>query len=338
MASGKGRTALPGQAMDLDVVSDGEGVPDDEVTHVPAAAKRKGEAGASPTKRAASDCGEGITVAMLKSLFAEQTADLKASYRGEMKDAIRACEDRLVKTVENAKEDLTSRITRGQQDISKLQASHEALEARLAKMEQHKPSGGSGLSEERGPAVVFGGWRTDTKKTLILSDLNAVLKDVQMDQQLDSAPWVPAVRHSISILEFRQRQSENLDGVRRRMLAVIAAVNGARVQSENTQEGKFIWATISRPRSERGPGYHCGKVRKLLYQLDIGVAEAECAYSTGSLWLKDRLVASVEKVANNMGVKKGKLDHSWIDTALIAELSGRKQVDIDEAWDGIAQS
>ena len=185
---------------------------------------------------------------------------------------------------------------------------------------------------------MFGGWRVDTKKSLILSDLMAVLKDAQMEQQIDASPSVPAVRHSVAILEFKERQSENADGVRTRMMAVIAAVNGAKVQSENTAEGKFIWSAISRPRSERGPGLHCGKVRKLLYQLDIGEAEAECAYSTGSLWFRDKLVASVDKAANTSNVKKGKLEGSWLDTVLLAKLAGKKLEDVEQAWELIIQN
>ena len=336
MASGKGRASLPGQAMDLDVVSDGEAEAcggDDDVTHVPAAGKRKGAAGASPTKRAA-ETPEGITVAMLKTLFADQTAELKTSYRSEMQDAIKACEGRLARAVQETKDDLTAQISDSKNAIAKLETSQALLEARLEKMEQGRGRQ-MGTVDNRGPALVFGGWRLDTKKSLILSDLHAVLKDAQMDQQLDVNPWVPAVRHSIAIAEFKERQGENTDGVRRRMLAIIAAVNGAKVQSENTQDGKYIWAAISRPKNDRGSGYHCGKVRKLLYQLGIGVADAECAYSTGSLWLKDKLVASVDKTADRDNVKKGKLDRSWLDVALVAKLSGKKQDDVEAAWEEI---
>ena len=336
MAKSAEKARLPGQALDLDVVSDGEMGADDEVEHVPASGKRKGEAGASPTKRAAPETQEGIAAAMLKALFAEQTSELKSSYRSEMQQAIKACESRLVRTVDEVKENLGAQIKAGQDALAKMEAKHDSFKTRLANLEKGPQRGGQ--SADRDPALVFGGWRPDTKKSLILSDLNAVIKDVQMDEQLDGSPWVPAVRHSIAILEFHARQGENADGVRRRMLAIIAAVNGAKVQSENTVDNKFIWATISRPRSERGAGYHCGKVRKLLYQLDIGVAEAECAYSSGSLWLKDKLVASVEKVANHMRVKRGKLEHSWLDTELVAALTGKKKEDIEAAWEGIVDN
>ena len=337
MPAGEKHANLPGQSMDLDVVSDGEAeAGDDDVTHVPAAGKRKGEAGASPTKRAV-ESKESITVTMLKALFADQTAELKTSCRSEIQDAIKSCEGRLARSVQETKDDLTAQISSSNAAIAKLETNQALMEARLEKMEQEKGRQ-AGVTDSRGPALVFGGWRLDTKKSVILSDLNAVLRDAQMDQQLDVSPWVPAVRHSIAIAEFKERQGENADGVRRRMLAVIAAVNGAKVQSENTQDGKYIWAAISRPKNDRGSGYHCGKVRKLLYQLGIGVAEAECAYSTGSLWFKDKLVASVDKAADHDDVKKGKMDRSWLDVTLVAELSGKKKADVEAAWDEIIRS
>ena len=60
-------------------------------------------------------------------------------------------------------------------------------------------------------------------------------------------------------------------------------------------------------------------------------------HSTGSTWFKDSLVASVEKVRSHPQVQRGALDHSWIDIAAIAKLSGKVEKDLVEAWDKIVQ-
>ena len=334
MASGKGKSApLPGQAMELDAVSEEE--QGDDVQEVPVTGKRKSEAGASPTKREAGH-GDAFSWNSLKNMLADQTKELQAWYKEEI-----GSEGKIMKAVDEIKSNLTKKMDAGQQKMDKMEAAYESVLERLGKLEARGvpsgPSGGGG-TVDRGPSLVFGGWRTDTKKAHILADLMAVLKDSQVDGLIDNAAWVPAVRHSVAIAEFVQRKGENADGMRTRMMAIIAAVNSARVQSEHTADGKAIWAAISRPRSERGPGQHCGKTRKLFYQLGLGVSEVECGYSTGSTWYKDNLVSSVEKMRNGEHVSRGILDHSWIDVPLIAKLSGKNEKEIGDAWEKIVQS
>ena len=338
MATGKGGTSsLPGQTMDLDAVSGDEKA--DDVFEVPVTGKRKSEAGASPTKRDA-DRGDAFSWHSLKGLLADQTKEMQAWYREEMGGAIQRSEKKVMQAVDKIEEDLAGKIAEGQENINKVEGVFEDVLVRLGKLEsgQQSLANKSGMvPTDRGPSLVFGGWRTDTKKSLILTDLQAVLSDAQVDGLLDAPAWVPAVRHSVAIAEFVARKGENPDGLRTRMMAIIAAVNAARIQSENTAEGKSIWAAVSRPRSDRGPGAHCGKTRKLFYQLGVGVAEVECGYSTGSTWFKDRLVSSVEKVRNDDKVAKGVLDHSWTDVILIAQLSGKGEQEVKDAWEKITQ-
>ena len=338
MATGKGHAGgLPGQTMDLDAVSEGE--KEDDIQEVPVTGKRKSQAGASPTKRDKLG-GDAFSWSSLRSLLADQTKELQNWYRQEIGGAVAQSEAKVMKALDETKTSLTGQIEEGGKRVGKMEANFESILARLDKLES-KPAmsgpSGSGGAADRGPALVFGGWRTDTKKALVTSGLVAVLKDAQVDGLLDSPPWVPAVRHSVAIAEFAVRKDENADGLRARMMAIIAAVNGARVQSENTAECKTIWAAVSRPRSDRGSGAHCGKTRKLFYQLGLGVAEVEGGYSTGSTWFKDSPVSSVEKVRNHSQVQKGIMDHSWIDLALIGKLSGKKEKDLEEVWAKIVQ-
>ena len=337
MPAGGVDAALPGQTMDLDAVSGDE--KGDEVQEVPVTGKRKSEAGASPTKREAQG-GDTFSWQALRGMLTDQTREMQAWYRDEMGGAIQKSELKIMEAVGAIKADLVEKIDAGGDKLQKMEKAYADLKTCMDKLETGGGSvaPGSRGNPDRGPSLVFGGWRTDTKKTHILSDLTAVLKDSQVECLLDSAAWVPAVRHSVAIAEFAQRKDENLDGMRARMMAVIAAVNGAKIQSEHTAPEKTIWAAISRPRSERGPGTHCGKIRKLFYQLGIGVAEVECGYSTGSTWFKDKLVSSVEKVRNGPQVVKGVLENSWVDIPLIADLSGKKAADIQEAWSKITQS
>ena len=338
MATGKGKTTpLPGQTMDLDVVSGDE--KGDEVQEVPITGKRKSEAGASPTKREAVG-GDAFSWQALKGLLADQTREMQAWYKDEMGGAIQKSEKKIMDAVGTVKEDLLEKIDKSSDKIQQIEKAYDDLSSRMDKLEKGNRNGvpyEDRVTGGRGPSLVFGGWRTDTKKAYILSDLAAVLKDGQVDGLLDSAAWVPAIRHSVAIAEFKPRRDENADGLRARMMAIIAAVNSARVQSEHTAPDKSIWAAVSRPRAERGPGAQCGKVRKMFYQLGIGVEEVECGYSSGSTWFKDKLISSVDKVENGSHVSKGIVDRSWIDVPLIAELSGKVAKDVEEAWSRIVQ-
>ena len=109
MAAARAKTNLPGQAMDLDVVSDGEQAGED-------------------------DNGDGITASMLKALFADQTAELKSCYRGEMQEAIKACEGRLTQKVETVKDDLVAQITATKEKLAKMGTNLETVEARMEKI------------------------------------------------------------------------------------------------------------------------------------------------------------------------------------------------------------
>ena len=200
---------------------------------------------------------------VFRGLLAEQTKELRSGLRDEMEAAVEKTEKRLMKVVEGVRSDLTTQMVANHKAVKKVEADYQTILNRLEVLEKGGPGS---VGSRRGPAIVFGGWRTDTKRSLILSDLTGVLKDAQVEGTMDQQPWVPGVRHSVAIANFSQRTGENADGVTARMLAVISAVNFAAVQSENTALGRSIWAAISRPRTERGPGFHCGKVRKLLYQ------------------------------------------------------------------------
>ena len=212
--------------MDLDAVSD-DGK-DDDIQEVPATGKRKSEAGASPTKRDGPS-GDTFSWSSLRGMLADQTKELQTWYRQEINGAIAQSESKVMKAVDEVKSTLSGRIADGDGRLERMESTCEAVLARLDKLEAKQTAAPSAFagSSERGPSLVFGGWRTDTKKTLILGDLAALLKDSQVDGLLDNTPWVPAVRHSVAIVEFAQRKEENTDGVRTRMMAIIAAVNAA---------------------------------------------------------------------------------------------------------------
>ena len=119
------------------------------------------------------------------------------------------------------------------------------------------------------------------------------------------------------------------------MLAIIAKVNDPRISTQKLASGGTLWATVSRPKSDRGNGSHASKVRRLLHMVSADFDEVDAVYDTGSIWHKDLLVASVEKPRNGAHVRKGKLDSSWVDLVALSKTTGRSQEELESMWQQI---
>ena len=131
------------------------------------------------------------------------------------------------------------------------------------------------------------------------------------------------------------RENEDDADRERRMYNVIGLVNDSRVAVQKLAAGNTMWATVSRPRTERGHGSHASKIRRLLHSIGADFNEVDAVYSTGSIWYKDVLVGSVERPRNGAHVRRGKLDHSWIDLQALSDATGVPEAELDALWSQI---
>ena len=318
---------VPGQTMDVDLeLSDGEGI-------VPPRKKEpRNQQASSPGKRGAQD-HDGVSVDVLKSLFKEQNQELKSSLREELAAAIDQSETKMRTLVKAMQTDLEGKIEEGGKELAKVREQQGTLLARVTALESHgSNASAAGVAPPRPATLLFGGWKAETKRSIIVADITKALAKAGAADLVDQPPWVPRARHSICLSEMRLRKDETESDKDKRMYDIIAKVNDPAISTLNLAAGGTLWAALSRPKTERGAGSHASKVRRLLHTVKADFAEVDAVYDSGSIWHQDLLVASVDKPKNGQHVLKGKVAGSWVDLVALAKTTGRPQSELEEIW------
>ena len=263
------RIPVPGQTMEVDaeLLSEGEV----EVT-LPMKKGPRNHHVSSPAKRAAQEV-EGVSVEMLKTLFKEQTQELKGSLREELTAAIATSENKMGEAVSKLQTQLEAKIDKGANEVVLVREQQDKLMQRVLALEgrQIGAAGPSLGTLTRPPTILVGGWKTDTKRSVILAD---------MADLIDQPPWVPKARHSICLSEFKLRNGETEAEREQRMYAMISKLNDPCMVVQKLASGGTLWATVSRPRTERGGGPHASKVRRLLHMVQADFGEVDSVYDS----------------------------------------------------------
>ena len=145
-------------------------------------------------------------------------------------------EARMSEVVQGVKKDPSRQMQSTVGDMEKLKQDLAEAVKRVERLDELRSdiSKQEGRSSIKGPMLVWGSWRPETRRRDIISDVSNVLKDVAVLDLLGGEIWVPASRHSVALSEFRLREGEGADGQADRVQKVITAVNFARVKSEYT--------------------------------------------------------------------------------------------------------
>ena len=326
------RIPVPGQTMEVDAdLSEGEV----EIT-LPKKKEARSLNTSSPTKRGAAET-EGVSVEVLKMLFKEQTQELKGNLREELAAAIQASENKMTESVSKVQTELENKMEKGSQDIAVVKDQQDKLLKRVLALEGRSaaPAASWQAAASRPPTVLVGGWKTDTKRSVIVADIADALQKAGAKDLIDQAPWVPKARRSICLSEMRLRPGESEADREQRTYAVISKLNDPCMVGQKLASGNTLWATVSRPSTERGGGPHASKIRRLLHMVQADFDEIDSVYDSGSIWHKDVLVGSVDKPANGSHVKKGKMGGSWIDLVALAKTTGKKIDELEALWQQI---
>ena len=78
------------------------------------------------------------------------------------------------------------------------------LAARLSKVEEQPAAAGP----NRKHTLVFGGWRQDTKRDVVLQQLSQALAALSLKGLLDTEPFCTGARRSVALCQFRKRPEE----------------------------------------------------------------------------------------------------------------------------------
>ena len=160
--------------------------------------------------------------------------------------------------------------------------------------------------------------------------MKAMATDLEIHAQLGDY-FVPGQRNSICICPFEGGGM----GDRGKMLALVSKIQSARLQTEHLADGKHVWATLSRPKSERERAGHASKMRRLLYALGWDAHQSDPEYSTGTLWARDKLIGSVTRSQpSEVTCERGRAAGSWVNVEAVSELTGKNLDEVVKAWQG----
>ena len=288
---------------------------------------------------------EILTLAAMQNMLAvhlsTQTKELQAHQTSEIGKAVKAMEERTNRQIEHVRKEIQVEMRAGHnahaEALEKLQDGQNVLTKRLAALEAREPSsvGSTEAGDGRRQAIILGGWPRDTPKNHILSDVKALAADLEIQANLGDY-FVPGQRNSICVCPVEGHGSYEERG---KMLALIGKIQMARFQTEHLQDGKHVWATLSKPKSERERSSHASKMRRLLYTLGWDARQSDPEYPTGTLWAKDKLLGSVTRSRpQGSTCEEGRAPSSWFDVGAFSSITGKTNEEVLSAWKGCWES
>ena len=283
----------------------------------------------------------GVDVEALQRMFQQQTASLQLSQKQQLQSAIEGMESRSIKRLDGLERALLERMQKqedrmNEQDvkIDRMSRDQAALLDRVAELEKRGSTAGdsTATSEKKLNTVVLGGWPKDTKRDVIVKEAADLVHRLGLQDRLEESFWSPGVRSSVALSSFHLQPGETADQLRARMVHVVLAISGTKMQVASAAVGKTHWATISKPREERLRSSHASKVRRLLHVLGVGVTEADTEYASGTVWWKDACIASVTRRMPPDAVA-GKVPGSWLALRALAGALSKEVAVVEAAWE-----
>ena len=311
MAGLPGRIPLPGgleDDADLEV---------DPPKRLGGRAAESGERHESPKKARQEPAVESgaVTMDALRTLLAEQSVSLLQAQQLQITTALSAFEDRQ----QGRMDKLESKVLDQGSVVEGLEAQLRDLGDRLSKVEQGgQPAVGHG--PDRRSTLVFGGWSTDTRRQVLLHQLDKALQGLHLKSSLDSDPFTTGARRSVALCQFRTRAQESPGDARQRMLHVIQTVNAAKLEMEGGS--RPLWASFSKSPEERGRAALAAVVRKIILQhAPHRIADLDTEYPTGRTWVREDQISGMGAAppeARDARVVKTKGGEGWLDEKTLA--------------------
>ena len=216
--------------------------------------------------------------------------------------------------------------------LEQMDVSQQDLLQRVKALEQGSASttasghDGRSLVSKYACTLVFGGWARDTRRQMLLSQLDAALAFLSLDALLDERPWTTGPRRSTAMVKFRFRDGEGHQEMRQRMLKLVTTF----AEADYKISGSRLWCTFSKTPEERARAGHASLVKRVVQAVAPVCLDAlDLEHSSGSAWLGESKVASCSEPAadENSGrfvVLHNRGGRGWIDVEALAKETGLK--------------
>ena len=214
---------------------------------------------------------------------------------------------------------LETRVHEQGSAVEGLEAQIRDLGDRLAKVEsQGGPAVGQG--PDRRSTLVFGGWAPETRRMVLLHQLDKALTGLKLKSYLDSDPFTTGARRSVSLCQFRAGPNETQGEARQRMLHVVQVVNAAKLELEGGV--RPLWCSFSKSPEERGRAALAALVKKaVLKSAPHRAPDLDVEFPLGRSWIKEDQISGMG--AAPVEVREPRVVHTkggdgWIDERTLA--------------------
>ncbi|CAE7848677.1 pol, partial [Symbiodinium necroappetens] len=133
------------------------------------------------------------------------------------------------------------------------------------------------LSPEDQKTLIVGGWMQDTRRSVIETEANDVLKLPEVAPLLDTDKIsVFGPRRSVGMIRFTEREGETMKDVKERMWQVIKIVAKAKIVFASTQnlgENRTAWVAFVKTRTARTRTAHISMIRRVTMALAAEVKD-----------------------------------------------------------------
>ena len=281
--------------------------------------------------------GSLVTLEMgaLRALLQEQSEQITKAQQQNMDAALRRMEDKhqaLFSTMHSRLDQTDTKVEDLQSVVTRLQDRLTALEKRPS---PSTTSTSEGADRDRSRTLVYGGWERGTRRPVILQDLARALKQLGLEEQIDSEAFTTGPRRSVALMHFLLRRDETHEQLRQRMHQVVKGF--VEVQPHSSQQ-KRMWCSFSKPVEVRRKGAHAAWMKRALTHMetDFAAKMVDFEYHSGSVWVADAHVAGVEpadsgKDPKGLYVDDKNPDRPWFDLKSLARVLGRPQAAVEEA-------
>ncbi|CAE7029602.1 Pol [Symbiodinium sp. CCMP2592] len=261
---------------------------------------------------------QAVTMDGLKLLFQEQSQVLLAAQREQMQQTMAEYEKNQAIRMES----IESRVEKQQAQHDDLASQFREMGERLQALEARGSP--HAVGPDRKLTLVFGGWPMQTRRETLLTQLHQALEALDLASSLDQRPFTTGPRRSVALCNFMIRQGEDAGGARQRMLKVLQAVNGARVEVEGC--AKPLWCSFSRSPAERGRAAVAAIVKKVLMTHAPGRAcDLDVEFASGIAWIRDDQLSGMgapPPECSKARVLETKAGPAWLDESTLAKWLG----------------
>ncbi|CAE7949425.1 unnamed protein product, partial [Symbiodinium sp. KB8] len=279
--------------------------------------------------------GENKTITLdvdsLRALLREQSDELLGRQREQLDAAIGDLEGRTLARVE-AVQDQVQGLTGRQED---LEGKVESLERGLAELTDLVRNGGRAvhvtdrgdLDEKRKMTLVVGGWPKDSKRRLILHDLQQAIEALGLQGAITGEPFVTGPRRSVALVPMPKAQGESDQHHRDRMFGVVQKFSGSEVL---TKDGAKLWCAFSKTQEQRIISGHAALIKRVVAAAGQAASDLlDFEWKTGTTWSDEGMVGSAcLPVPPGVDMRKVVVfeettQKHWVDLTLLSRLTQR---------------